>query len=324
MTVDGILNINKPEGQTSFSIIASLRKLTGEKRIGHAGTLDPLASGVLPVCLGRATRIIRFFLDVQKTYSAEIELGIATDTYDREGKIVEQIDPGNVIEDEIRAVLNSFKGVVLQTPPLYSALKYQGRRYYELARAGKQIEIKPRTIEISQLYLLSWEMPVLKIEVECSKGTYIRSLANDIGKALKCGGHLKSLVRTKYGSYDIGSAISLADVEAAIKDDAFAVLLDPFDSPLYNLQTLLLSGEEEADVRYGRSIFAGAAAPVNYRYCRAYSMSGEFIAVLEFIPESNMWHPDVVFAPPPQQKGCDPCECTAECGDCRNQDCSRS
>lgn len=318
MTVDGILNIDKPEGKTSFSVISCLRKLTGEKRVGHAGTLDPLASGVLPVCFGRATRIIRFLMDAQKTYRAEIELGITTDTFDREGKIVERLDPGYVTEDEIRRVLCSFKGVIAQTPPIYSALKYQGRRYYDLARAGEQIEIKPRNIEISRLDLLSWEMPVLEIEVECSKGTYIRSLANDIGKILKCGGHLKNLVRTKYGPYDIESAISLSQVEAAIKDDTFSELLDPFDGPLYNLDALLLGDEEEMDVRCGRSIQVSDTAAIHSGYCRAYSMSGEFIAILKFVPESTLWHPDVVFAvQQQQQKGCNHCECPAGCCGCQ-------
>jgi tRNA pseudouridine55 synthase len=317
MTVDGILSIDKPEGKTSFSVISYLRKLTGEKRIGHAGTLDPLASGVLPVCFGRATRIIRFLMDARKTYLAEIELGISTDTFDREGKIAERIDPGYVTEDEIRRVLDSFRGVITQTPPIYSALKYQGKRYYDIARAGEQIEIKPRTIEISRLELLSWEMPVLKIEVECSKGTYIRSLANDIGKMLKCGGHLKNLVRTKYGPYDIESSHTLSQVEAAIKDDTFSELLDPLDGPLYNLDALLLNVQEEMDVRCGRSISVSDTAAIHTRYCRAYSTSGEFIAILKFVPESNLWHPDVVFAVQQKRKECSCCDRPVGCCGCQ-------
>jgi len=294
MTIDGFLNVNKPAGMTSFSVVSLIRRITHQKKVGHAGTLDPLASGVLPICLGKATRITRFLMNAGKTYQAEIELGISTDTFDREGKIIKRSDPGLITESEIREVLGSFKGVITQLPPLYSALKFHGRRYCEMARAGETPDIKPRNVRIDRIELISWNSPVLIIEVECGKGTYIRSLANDIGQVLKCGGHLKNLVRTQYAHYKLENAVSLSHLEAVATDGTLSEYVDSPDAPLRGFSVVILGEKEVMDVIYGRSIAVQDIHEKPSDYCRAYSLSGEFIAVLAYVPDSNAWHPEVV------------------------------
>ena len=185
--MDGILNINKPCGKTSFSMVAMVKRLTGERRVGHAGTLDPIATGVLPICLGQGTRVIEFLVDATKTYRAEIELGVTTDTYDADGRIIQRGDPSGISQDHLEAALASFCGLIRQTPPMYSAVKYQGKPLYKLARAGITVERRSRLAKIHRLELVDWQPPVATIEVVCGKGTYIRSLAYDLGQAWVAG-----------------------------------------------------------------------------------------------------------------------------------------
>ncbi len=215
--MDGILNINKPSGKTSFSIVAQIRRLTGERRVGHAGTLDPEACGVLPVCLGQGTRVIEFLLNLSKVYRSEISLGVTTDTYDATGKIIQQADPSRISREQFETALGSFCGSISQTPPMYSALKYHGQRLYELARAGVTVSRESRQVKIYQLKLIDFKLPVVTIEVECGRGTYIRSLAHDLGKLLSCGAHLKSLIRSRYGPFDIADAVSPSQLEDACR-----------------------------------------------------------------------------------------------------------
>ncbi len=180
--MDVILNIDKPKGKTSFSIVAMVKHFSGERRVGHAGTLDPEATGVLPVCLGKSTRVIEYLVDATKTYRAQIELGITTDTYDASGKITHKSDPSNINLEQFKSVLASFSGPIEQIPPMYSAVKYQGKPLYKLARAGIQVERKSRTAQIHYIKLIDWQPPLVTVEIECGKGTYIRSLAHDIGQ----------------------------------------------------------------------------------------------------------------------------------------------
>jgi len=215
--MDGILNINKPWGKTSFSIVAMVKRLSGERRVGHAGTLDPAATGVLPVCLGQGTRIIEFLVDATKAYRAEIELGMVTDTYDASGRIIQRGDPSGISQNQLESVLTSFCGLIWQTPPMYSAVKYQGKPLYELARTGITVERGSRLTEIHRLELVDWQPPVATIEVVCGKGTYIRSLAYDLGQALGCGAYLKSLIRLRCGLFDIREAVSVPQLEDAFR-----------------------------------------------------------------------------------------------------------
>lgn len=296
MSVDGILNILKPPGKTSFAVVSLLRSLSGERRVGHAGTLDPEASGVLVVCLGQGTRIIEFLAGAIKTYQAEIELGITTETYDASGKVIQKADPSFVTEEQVKQVLRSFHGSIEQIPPMYSALKHKGIRLYQLAWRGIEVTRKPRKVHLSRLELLGWQPPIITIEVECSAGTYIRSLAQDIGQALGCGAHLKRLVRLKSAPFHIAEAIPLPLIEEAFHHGYWRRFLYSIDEALLGWSTAILNEESEALVSRGCSTPLGDRSLLTYPIdrCRAYSTDGRFLAVL-YQKEGNLWHPEKVF-----------------------------
>jgi len=296
MSIDGILIVDKPEGKTSFSVVARLKRLSGEKRIGHAGTLDPIATGVLPICFGQATRIVQFLTNSSKTYLAHIELGVTTDTFDRQGKIVECKDPGDITIARIEQALNAFRGIINQVPPAFSAVKQGGRRSYELARAGIPIKLKSRQVKITKLEILKYRQPLIEISVDCSKGTYIRSLANDLGQHLGCGAHLKNLTRLRCGPFSIRDALSLDKIEDAFHEDAWKELIHPMDSPLWNWRAIIVGRKNELDIRNGRPFALDEYYPLSEEYCRAYDLDGNFLAVLHFIPEKQKWHPEKVFS----------------------------
>jgi tRNA pseudouridine55 synthase len=206
----GFLLINKPVGPTSHDIINKLRKITGIKKIGHAGTLDPFASGLLICAVGReATREIDKFVKQKKEYVATVHLGAVTDSYDRTGKIIKEYDGEFIGEDVIKKAVLGFIGEQLQTPPMFSAKKINGKKMYELARAGKEVERQPCAINIFTTEILSYAWPILKIKIKCSSGTYIRTIAYDLGERLGCGAYLKELERTKIGEYNVEDAINL-------------------------------------------------------------------------------------------------------------------
>jgi tRNA pseudouridine55 synthase len=298
MSIDGILNINKPKDKTSFNAVAWLKHLTGEKHVGHAGTLDPIATGVLPICFGQATGVARFITESSKTYHAEIELGTTTDTFDREGEIIERRDPSGITVTQVEEALATFQGIIEQIPPAYSALKQEGRRYYELARAGIPIKLKPRQVEILNLELINYQLPFITINVECSKGTYIRSLAHDFGQYLHCGAHLKDLIRLKCGPFRIEDALYLHQIEDAFQKGSWKELLHPLDSPLSNWKTIVVNKRNELAIRNGCSLSLAEAFLPPEKYCRAYNLDGHLVAVLQFVPEKKLWHPERVFRPP--------------------------
>jgi tRNA pseudouridine55 synthase len=307
--VDGILNINKPPGITSFGVVAWVKKLSHQNHTGHAGTLDPLAIGVLPVCLGKATRIVEFLSESQKTYRAEVDLGLVSDTYDTEGTIIEHGDVSGVTLDRIEPTLNSFRGPIRQIPPMYSAIKLGGRPLYELAREGITVDRKARCAHIFRLELLEWKPPILNLEIGCSKGTYIRSLAHDLGQELGCGAILKNLVRTRYGPFDIKDSISLSRLEEAARQGILHELLYPLDYPLSSLPMVVIDDSTAQDIKNGKPVILDDCAPEDNRnvpqgssqesippcYCRAYSKDGRFLALLRFIRENGTWHPKKVF-----------------------------
>jgi tRNA pseudouridine55 synthase len=295
--MDGILNINKPAGLTSFSAVAAVKRLTGERRAGHAGTLDPEATGVLPVCLGKGTRVVEFMMEAHKVYRADIELGISTDTYDGEGKITARGDVSTITRDLLEDSLQKFRGDILQVPPMYSALKHQGQPLYALAREGIDIERKSRPVAIYRLELTGWQTPFLTLEIECSKGTYIRSLANDLGEKLGCGGYMKTLVRTGYGIFDIGKAISLTQLEETVKQGALEQYLYPIDSVLVDLPSITVDEANKETIKTGSPPDAEAIImpPPDKKYCRAYSEDGRFLAILHYDPDENKWRPKKVF-----------------------------
>ena len=233
MNRSGVLNIDKPTGVTSFDVVARVRKAAGMKRVGHAGTLDPLASGVLLVCLGQATRIISYLQDAPKVYRAEIKLGERTDTYDAEGQVVETPPVPERLE------LDRFVGDVLQQPPLYSALKRDGRPLYDYARKGQSVEVEPRLVHIDSIDVLAWDSPRLSLRIRCGKGTYIRSLANDLG------GHLTGLVREAVGDFSIEKALQL-DRRKAWENE-----LVPIPAALPRLPRVTVDPAEAARLRNG-------------------------------------------------------------------------
>ncbi len=209
----GLILLDKGEGITSFGAVARVRRIFGEKRAGHTGTLDPMATGVLPILLGRSTRLCDMLLEADKRYTAEIRLGVATDTYDITGEVVRKSD--SIPNEEcILSVLKGFRGRIMQTPPIFSALKKDGERLYDIARRGESVELEPREVEIIELNVIELSGDVLTVDVLCSKGTYIRSLANDIGTRLGCGATLSALRRTATGGFSIDECVSLEQLEA--------------------------------------------------------------------------------------------------------------
>jgi tRNA pseudouridine55 synthase len=295
--MDGILNIDKPSGITSYRVVAIVKRLSGERRVGHAGTLDPAATGVLPVCLGQATRVVEFLASASKTYRAGIELGAATDTYDASGIVTFRGDPSAIDLEKLQSALAQFRGAIRQTPPMFSALKHRGRPLYELARAGVTVERRSRSVTIHRLDLLSWRQPVVTLEVECSKGTYIRSLAHDLGQALGCGAHLKSLVRTRCGIFDIIDSVPLLKLEEAFRLGDWERCLYPIDSVLQDLPALVVDDAVIADLKNGKmiSIAGGEDLSGKPEFARAYAPDGRFLGILSYLPDSGLWHPEKVF-----------------------------
>ena len=210
--MNGVINICKNTGQTSFDVVARVRKIAKIKKVGHTGTLDPEASGVLPICIGRATKIIDYIMENKKVYRVTMKLGVVTDTYDLEGKVIREADPSNISEEEALNVVNTFKGDIMQIPPMFSALKKNGVRLYELARKGIEIEREARPITIHSLENIKIELPNITMDVCCSKGTYIRSLCYDIGEKLSVGAVMTSLVRIQNGPFTIDEAVNIEDL----------------------------------------------------------------------------------------------------------------
>ena len=303
--MDGILNINKPQGKTSFSIVSLVKRLSGEKRVGHAGTLDPLATGVLPVCLGQGTRITQFLLEAPKAYRAQIELGVTTDTYDATGTVTGRGDPSEVNRRQLLSALTSFTGEIQQTPPMYSAVKHGGKPLYELARSGIQVERKSRKRWVYRLELTDWQPPIATIEVECSKGTYIRSLAHDLGQLLGCGGNLKSLTRFRYGFFSIEDAVSLPQLEDALRHGYWQQFVYPVDIVLSQWGAVVVGEAAERDIVNGRppalESIGDLPPPVHGNRCRVYTRDGCFLAMLCFDGEKGQWQPEKVFTGVPTE-----------------------
>ncbi|MCY6483928.1 tRNA pseudouridine(55) synthase TruB [Clostridium aestuarii] len=225
--MNGIVNVYKPEGITSFDVVRKIRNITRIKKVGHTGTLDPMACGVLPVCIGKATKIVDYIMNDYKIYKTQLKLGVVTDTYDREGKIISTSEV-NISETDLKNTINSFKGEISQIPPMYSAIKVQGKRLYELARQGIEIERQARNITLHEINILDINLPYVTFEVKCSKGTYIRSLCYDIGTKLNCGGTMWYLERTESGNFKKNDSIKLED----ITEDNINDFLIPLDEAL--------------------------------------------------------------------------------------------
>lgn len=267
--MNGIVIIDKPAGWTSQDVTARLRRVFGTRRIGHGGTLDPMATGVLPVFVGRATRGVEFFEHAEKTYETELLLGVATDTEDTTGTVLTRREV-SVTQEQLTEVLECFRGEIMQIPPMYSALKVNGQKLCDLARKGRQVERQPRPVTIHELTLLSREGDTLHLRVRCSKGTYIRTLCADIGEALGCGGCMQALRRTQAGEYTIAEAVPLQQLLEAAEPETY---LRDVDTMFRGYPAVKLTVNQEKRCRNGNA-FSVSLPGGTYR---AYSQSGEFL-----------------------------------------------
>ncbi|MCS7179015.1 MAG: tRNA pseudouridine(55) synthase TruB [Anaerolineae bacterium] len=288
--MDGILNLNKPRGLTSHDVVARVRAVARQREVGHAGTLDPMATGVLLLCLGRATRLAEYLMHSPKLYRARIRLGITTDTDDAEGTIIAE-RPVQADRAAVEAALEQFRGRILQVPPVYSALKRGGQPLYRLARQGRMVERPPRPVEIYRLDLTLWEPPELTLEVLCSPGTYIRALARDLGEALGCGAHLTGLIRLASGDFRLEDAVELETVTP----ETLPALLLPPDTALARYPALYLDEARARAIRHGGDIaIPSSVAPEELQtpaIARAYGPDGRLLAVMEYRPDRGTWHP---------------------------------
>ena len=267
--MNGIVIIDKPAGWTSQDVTARLRRGVGTRRIGHGGTLDPMATGVLPVFVGRGTRGVEFFEHAEKTYETELLLGVATDTEDTTGTVLTRREV-SVTQEQLDGTLERFRGEIMQIPPMYSALKVNGQKLCDLARKGRQVERQPRPVTIHELTLLSREGDTLRLRVRCSKGTYIRTLCADIGEALGCGGCMQALRRTQAGEYTIAEAVPLQQLLEAAEPETY---LRDVDTMFRGYPGVKLTVNQEKRCRNGNA-FSVSLPGGTYR---AYSQSGEFL-----------------------------------------------
>lgn len=291
--MDGILNVYKPKGITSHDVVSRLRKILKTKKIGHAGTLDPNAEGVLPVCVGKATKVVEYLIDKDKKYRAELMLGITTDTQDITGQILEQKEvkwDKELIIDKI----NSFIGEIEQIPPMYSAIKIDGKKLYELARMGKTIEREKRKVIIYQINIITFNQENKKVmfDVSCSKGTYIRTLCNDIGAALGCGGCMGDLVRLKSGTFEIDHSFTLEQIEDSYTSGEIDTLLKPIDYIFENLPKVTVKDESIKWVLNGAQIYPKDILEKcnfeNTHMIRIYNVQGEMLAIYKIAKDREI------------------------------------
>lgn len=276
--ISGVVLLDKPLGLSSNQAMQRVKHLYQAEKAGHTGSLDPLATGLLPICLGEATKFANFLLDADKSYLATVKLGITTTSADAEGEIIAQ-KPVNVTLQQVESVLHQFIGDIEQTPPIYSALKVDGKPLYAYARAGQEVEIKSRYVSIHQIHLEHFEADELVFTVTCSKGTYIRTLAQDIGAKLGCGAHLKGLRRLTSGTFDLQDALPLEVLSELSLEELDAKLL-PIDIKIQHLPKLTLNVEQTDIIQHGQAIKPNQEIIFN-EFIRLYDMSGEFIGLAQ-------------------------------------------
>jgi tRNA pseudouridine55 synthase len=289
--ISGVLVVDKPIGLTSHDVVQIIRKGTNIRRAGHTGTLDPRASGVLVILVGPAVRLSEYVSASDKRYQAVVRLGQSTDTYDADGRVV-STSPVNITEDEFANALKQFIGEIEQVPPPYSAVKVKGKKAYEMAREGEEVELMPRKIQVYNLDLLEWAPPDAVIDVYCSSGTYVRSLAHDLGEALGCGAHLVGLRRTKSGRFTLRDAVPLRKLRESFENGTWYQHLIPAAEALSDWPSIELSQTQVDDVRHGHRIPGDKELG---KLARGISEQGELVALLEFDPEANEWQPKKVF-----------------------------
>ncbi len=289
--ISGVLVVDKPIGLTSHDVVQIIRKGTNIRRAGHTGTLDPRASGVLVVLVGPAVRLSEYVSASDKRYQAIVRLGTTTDTYDGDGHVTSS-KPVEITEEQFEATLSTFIGEIEQVPPPYSAVKVKGRRAYEMAREGEEVDLQPRIIQVYNLELLEWAPPEAVIDVYCSSGTYVRSLANDLGKSLGCGAYLVGLRRTKSGRFTLRDAVPLRKLREAFDSHDWYQYLIPAAEALSDWPAVELDGDQVEAIRHGHRIPAEADSKPQ---ARGVSMQGELVALLELDAEKSEWQPKKVF-----------------------------
>ncbi len=291
--MDGLLLVDKPAGMTSHDVVARVRRLSGERRIGHAGTLDPLATGLLVLLMGRATRLASYLQHATKTYTALIRLGETTTTDDAEGEVLASA-PVTCTAKDIRAALAGFLGEQEQVPPAYSAIKVDGAPVYRRARKGEQVTLTPRKVTFYALQLVAWSPPDALVTITCSAGTYVRSLARDLGVRLGCGGHVRALRRETAGQFRVGDALTLEQVAAlAEKGTLETALLSPM-AALADWPRVTLPPELARAVQHGMRV--PLPEPLHAPYVLACDADGRWLAILA-PAEAGLWHPDLVWEP---------------------------
>jgi tRNA pseudouridine55 synthase len=290
--VSGVLVIDKPVGMTSHDVVQIVRKGTDIRRAGHTGTLDPRASGVLVVLIGPAVRLSEYISASDKRYQATIRLGSSTDTYDAEGVVTQTNVSVSISEEEFEEALLSFVGEIEQVPPPYSAVKVKGRKAYEMSRKGEEVDLQPRIINVYSLELLEWAPPEAVVDVYCSSGTYVRSLAHDLGQKLGCGAHLVGLRRTKSGRFTLRDAVPLRRLREAFTAGEWYRYLIPAAEALADWPMVELDGEQVELIRHGHRVPADADSE---GWARGVSQQGDLVALLEHLTDSDEWQPRKVF-----------------------------
>jgi len=295
----GILNIDKPMGLTSHDVVDRVRRLSGQRRVGHAGTLDPMATGVLVVCLGKATRLAEYVAEGSKSYLATIHFGVITDTWDADGRIVETRECGRLSLDAIEHALASFKGRIDQVPPMYSAIKRDGQPLYRLARQGITLRREPRLVEIYGLEIEGWHPPELDLRVDCSKGTYIRSLAHDLGEAVSAGAHLSNLTRLAVGRFRREDAVNLPCLLGESANGRWERHLLPMEVALQHMPNITVDLSTARRISHGQAVCLQVQGGTDI--CCAFAAQPgkgepELLAILKRGQKADLWRPHKVLA----------------------------
>ena len=293
----GIINVYKEKGFTSFDVVAKLRGILKTKKIGHTGTLDPDAEGVLPVCIGRATKVCDILTDKDKVYEAVMLLGVETDTQDTSGEVLKEL-PVEVSEEAVKEAILSFVGEYAQVPPMYSALKVNGKKLYELAREGKTVERKARNVQIFSIEILEMDLPRVRMSVHCSKGTYIRTLCHDVGQKLGCGGCMDKLLRTKVGVFELADTLKLAEIDALAREGLVEDRIISVDELFEDYTKVWMKQEFDVVVHNGNRIkkrMFEEKLSSNAERLRVYDSKGEFIGIYEYSEERSDFKPVKMF-----------------------------
>ncbi|MGC8874724.1 MAG: tRNA pseudouridine(55) synthase TruB [Chloroflexia bacterium] len=296
--MEGFVNLHKPSGPTSHDLVVRVRRALGGVRVGHGGTLDPLAEGVLPIGIGRATRLLPFFQEAEKVYRAEIVLGVSTTTYDADGDVVLQCPVPPMDSQTLEETLSAFQGTIEQIPPPFSAVHEGGRRLYERARRGEAVAPRPRLVQIYRLQILAWEPPRLTLEIHCGSGTYVRSLAHDLGERLGCGAYLAALTRLRVGPLILEQALSPERFEELTAHGTLGDALLPLDLPVRHWPAVILEPDQLRALLSGRALeLPSGTLPPEAQRARACHPDGSLAALLRRNVGDGLWHPFRVFGP---------------------------